>query len=375
MRLFSDQLAILLSSYSDTGAGATGLAKAAIAASYRDLPTLYAWSYLQRRTQINTVASYSTGTITYTASTRTLTLASGTFPTWSLYGNVILDGNVYRVQQRVSSTSIILTADRSPVDDFAAGTAYVIYRSEYPLPADYVRMFRLVQIGELWRMSYVAPMSMLDNTPTLFNPNRPWQFTLHGSTQLGNRMAIEFLPPPSAARTYDMAYQAKPRPRTLLEAYPTGPITISGTTVTGVGTTFTSAMVGCRLRVGTTTNVPTHDYGASPSLTEYTILAFTSTTSLTLSETATTVASAVKYLIDDPIDIEDSAMVTLFERMCEAEFEQRCRFDSQARTASANRMKQALLDARAADSRITNDFNSTMPAGPGDVLMLEALNP
>jgi hypothetical protein len=72
--------------------------------------------------------------------------------------------------------------------------------------------------------------------------------------------------------------------------YTTGTIAVSGTGVTGVGTTFTSTMVGKRIGFGST----------SPALisTWYTIASFSSTTSITLTSSAGTVSSGTGYIID-----------------------------------------------------------------------------
>lgn len=72
--------------------------------------------------------------------------------------------------------------------------------------------------------------------------------------------------------------------------YTTGTVEVSGTAVTGSGTTFTSAMVGMNIGFNTT----------SPAAvtTWYTISAFTSTTSITLSSSAGTISAGAVYIID-----------------------------------------------------------------------------
>lgn len=72
--------------------------------------------------------------------------------------------------------------------------------------------------------------------------------------------------------------------------YTTGTIEVSGTAVTGTGTTFTSSMIGMRIGFGTT----------SPALvtTWYTISAVGSGTSITLSSSAGTVVAGTSYIID-----------------------------------------------------------------------------
>lgn len=72
--------------------------------------------------------------------------------------------------------------------------------------------------------------------------------------------------------------------------YTTGTVEVSGTAVTGSGTTFTSAMVGMRIGFNTT----------SPATvtTWYTISAVASGTSLTLSSSAGTIGAGTSFIID-----------------------------------------------------------------------------
>lgn len=72
--------------------------------------------------------------------------------------------------------------------------------------------------------------------------------------------------------------------------YTTGTVAVSGTAVTGSGTTFTVAMVGMKIGFNTT----------SPAnvITWYVISAFTSTTSITLSSSAGTIGAGADFIID-----------------------------------------------------------------------------
>lgn len=72
--------------------------------------------------------------------------------------------------------------------------------------------------------------------------------------------------------------------------YTTGTVDVSGTAVTGSGTTFTAAMVGMKIGFNTT----------SPAnvTTWYVISAFSSTTSITLATSAGTIAGGTSFIID-----------------------------------------------------------------------------
>lgn len=350
-RLFSDQLAMLeLQCPEGTGTKAASLQRLAVAAVYRNLPLLHPWTYYRRRKQVVTNAPYGEGTIAYDATTLAVTLSGGTWPTWAASGSIIINSKVYKVDTRDSGTQLTLSSTRSPAIDVDAGTGYQLYQSEYALPADFSRMEQVVEIGSAWVLEYIPPEQMLDWAYTLFSPTRPWRFTISGA-QYGpiGRMNIEFIPPPASSQTFDILYEAKPRARTLQTEATAGTVSISGSTVTGVGTTFTSAMVGCVLRTGTTTKLPTDSFGQAPFVGEYTIRSVASATSLTINETGASEAS-VKYLIDDYIDVDMNMCLSYFEAACLAEYM------SMATMKGAIERRQLamqlLLEAKGADHRI-----------------------
>jgi len=72
--------------------------------------------------------------------------------------------------------------------------------------------------------------------------------------------------------------------------YTTGTVGVSGTAVTGSGTTFTVAMVG--MKIGFSTTSP------ATVTTWYTIASFTSTTAITLTSSAGTITAGTVFIID-----------------------------------------------------------------------------
>ena len=358
MRLMSDQFARLAITFPNAGSNrSTGFTRMAVESAYRDIASRHPWAYLRRRTQVKTVASYNTGTIAYTASTYTLTLSSGTWPDWAKYGSVIISGSVYKVVSRTSDTVVILSSNRSPSANVTAGTSYTIYRAEYPLPADFVRANSLSEIGRAWNTLYVPPEEIFDLATILYAPTRPWRYTITGTSQNAKgTQDIVFIPPPGTEQIFDVAYEAKPRPRTLSKEATSGTISISGTTVTGVGTLFTSAMEGCVLRVGDSGAIPTDASGASPSSEEYVIKTYVSSTELTLSDTATT-ASAVKYLIDDIVDIDPGEMMSLFDAMCKYAIARETMMDNRAELKIEMMEAQKLAMSADAKTNLLNNQN------------------
>lgn len=339
------------------------LAKLSIGRAYSDISGQAYWNYLRRRTQINVNASYSTGTIAYTASTRTLTLTGGTFPTNATSCDVIIARNVYTVETRTDGTHLVLTSGSCPVDDIASGTAYSIVQTQYILPADFVELRGITELSTLWRVIYCSPEQMLAQTQWWGTPTTSWYYTILGAGTSG-RMYIQFAPPPSAARTFSLIYQAKPRPPVLTGAYSTGTIatTAGSTTATITGGSLPVTLSsGCILRIGATAAaVPSGIYGDNPYTEELIVKSRTSATVMVLQEAAAYTTSGVRYSVDDPIDIEPTSMNSYFDRLCEARLLRMHPSSSREDVIEAERAAAfALKEARAADARLIPSSTAT----------------
>ena len=95
----------------------------------------YEWSWLRPTTTLDIYAAYSTGTVTVVAGV--VTLASGTFPSWSASGEFTVSGVTYTVNTRDGDTQITLDDTSVAV---AAGTSYSIAQVDYTLPDDFGRL-------------------------------------------------------------------------------------------------------------------------------------------------------------------------------------------------------------------------------------------
>lgn len=332
-----------------TDAGTLRKIKRAVESAYRDIANTRRWAYFIGRNRLTTVASYSTGTITYTNSTRAVTLASGTFPTWSAFGTFQVSGVEYPVASYDSATQITLSVNNNPGADVAAGTSYRLWRDTYPLPVDFLEIgtikdaSRNITLQEMEPNDFVAER-LYNTTPTL-----PRYFTITSDPHYTGAMAIRLYLPPDAIYQYDYMYHRRPRPL-LNPQYNTGTITSSATTLTGTGTTWTSSMIGCVIRTSSTaTTLPTGTDGSNPFVYQRIITAFTSATSVTIDQAFDAEVSGVKYEISDPIDIESGAMYSAFLRKCEMELGT---IQRRADVPALNQVYQASLQqAMEADNR------------------------
>jgi hypothetical protein len=322
------------------------------------------WSYYLRRLPLVTVASYSTGTIAYTNSTRTVTLTTGTWPSWAARGTLIIDDIHYPVYSRTSDSVIILSQEANPGEDIAAGESYEIYRDAYPLPVDFISLESpLIRVEENRPIAFVPPdlfneYRASNNEPSdplicTVTRDRPWIGPNDVDIALP-RMAVLFKPPPDSAERYEAFYRFRPREMLIpAGSYTTGTVTESGATVTGVGTAFTSDMVGAVIRFGTSSTLPGGVQSADKYQYQRIVTARASATSITIdSEISGGIATGVKYEISDPLDVEPGAMWEAFLRLCECELDiVRHKGDIRSMQFAETRAKDAIKEARAADYR------------------------
>lgn len=293
------------------------------------------WTWYTGKFTLHTEASYDTGTITYTHSTLTVTLADGTWPANAAYGAIEIDNVVYLVASRVSDSQITLRTDGNPGENVAAGTEYCWFRESYTLPPGFVSMeepkdtafasggadmlrVRKGAILAVRRLYSAVPMSCPAYCTIERDPRRE-----------GRVLAVA--PPPSEARIYEFIYRRSPRmPGPPKYSTGTATATSDSTTVTGSGTTWSSRHIGCVLRISETAGIePTGPCGSrkqSGSLDVFynaaaltrVIIAVPNATTLTLDSAADVSLSGMSYTISDPLDVDWETCGEYFDRLAES---------------------------------------------------------
>lgn len=317
----------------------------------RELAQSHRWSYMYAQGRLNTVDDYSTGTITYTNSSRALTLASGTWPSWAAYGTVILSSVSYQVASRDSNSVLTLSVNSNPGADVAAGTTYTIYRDTYPLPSDFLSMGVIVESSNQYAPRYCHPNEWIELQRTGKAVGQPKVFTIVSDPNYFNTLAWRCWPAPDNIYRYDYSYQRRMRPL-VYDEYSTGTATVtaSSTTLSGTGTSWSSNYIGSVVRLSAdTTNAPEALEWQNPYSVERVITAYTSATSLTVDTAFSAALTGVKYNISDPVDLEDGAMLNAFLRCCEKQVATSKTMRTKAEANAA--WMEALIQAREADSR------------------------
>lgn len=295
-------------------------ARAAVQDAYNEFPAVHQWSYLFTRGRINTVAPYTTGTITYTDTTRTVTLASGTWPSWVLQGVLIINNIPYAIASNPSSTTITLTPQSNPGADVAAGTSYTLYQDSYSCPIDFASTDEVANISNGLDLEFEHPSTWLTFQRVYRGPATPRHYTIIGSTAYFGLMSMRLYPPPDAIYPLDFMYKRRPRALSVAE-YTAGTVaTTSGsTTINGSGTSWNSDMVGSVIRFSAAgnTDTPTGPSGENPFSYERTVLAVSAVDTITVDADPGITTTGIHYAISDPMDIEEGAMLSFFWRYVE----------------------------------------------------------
>lgn len=289
--------------------------RSAIQKAYAELTTIRDWKYYSVHGRIITDAPYSTGTVT--SSGTTVTLTGGTWPTWAATGAYLKVGEeVCRVASRTSGSVIVLDATLSLKAD-VAGKAYTLYRTIYPLPNDFRNMDEPSDEYNWWSGLYITPDEAMKLERVNNSTGEPYHWTFVKDPD-SSGWAIKLIGYPAERQTIDFTYRRTPRPIRYSgheSALRQGTIARAGASVTGTGTAFSAAMVGSILRVGDTGAVPGPIESLNPYVSESKITAQASATAATTQDSGT-VASSTKYLITDPIDIAPH-MYTAMDSCCE----------------------------------------------------------
>lgn len=288
--------------------------------AYREMAYMRNWAYLYRDYYITLSAPYSTGTVAYTSSTRTLTLTGGTWPSWALYGHVVMDDVPYRVESRSSDTVLILESGAAPVANIAAGETYTIYRSIYTLPSNFKALYQASGDSSRWDAAYIplSEWSWLERHQV--NSGSPVRWTVGPDPNLMASFAVYVHPYPDTAETFQIHYQAEPQ-QLKKTGYATGEfstasITFAATSgaaaVTGTGTAFDSTMIGATFRTNTSATQPDGVRGLNPWIEQKIITAVAGTTALTVDSNFSNSYTAKAFVISDPVDIAPHMLEALF---------------------------------------------------------------
>ncbi len=178
--------------------------KQAVIRSYDELTTMRDWSYYHVHGRIILQSPYSTGTVT--SSGTTVTLTGGTWPSWAATGAYLKVGEeVCRVFSRSSGSVITLAGGLSLKAD-VTGLPYTLYRSVYALPGDFRNMDEPSDEYNWWSGLYVTPDEAMKLDRVSNSSCEPYHWTVIKDPD-GTGWAVKLVGYPTKLETLDFTYR------------------------------------------------------------------------------------------------------------------------------------------------------------------------
>lgn len=332
---------------------AVGMARRSIFEVARLWPALHRWTYYYGLGRLFLNGAYATGTVSYTKSTNQITADAGTgvsFPSWAASGNIRIGDIIAKVATRNSATVLTLDAQLTYQADIAALTGYSLYQDTYLLWSDFMATDHFIAEYRFGNLGYVQPGEWEWATRTAEREGPPAYYTFFPSNSLPERYDARIWPFPDVNQTLECVYSRRLKPINYVSET-RGRVTVANadTTVTGVGTKFSSSMVGSYIRLSADATPPSGLEGPNPTVLEAAITAVASATSLTIGTAAPQAVNGASYVVSDVLDIEVNTMALAFAWQCQLELARSMsRKDAPAVEQSA--MKYLLI-AKDADAR------------------------
>lgn len=183
--------------------------RTAIHRAYDELTTIRDWSYYSVHGRIVLQAPYSTGTVT--SSGTTATLSGGTWPSWAASGAYLkVAEEICRVASRTSDTVIVLDPSLSLKADVSA-QPYTLYRTVYPLPADFRNLDEPSDEYHWWSGLYVTPDQAMKIERVSNSSGEPYHWTIIKDPD-STGWAIKVIGYPTGTETLDFTYRRAARP-------------------------------------------------------------------------------------------------------------------------------------------------------------------
>jgi hypothetical protein len=178
----------------------------AIQRAYDELTSVRDWAYYHTHGRIITDPPYAEGTVTGSG---TLTLTGGEWPTWAATGGYLRVGNdIARVASRTSDTVLVLDGTLG-LKTAAAASPYILYRTVYPLPADFVNMDEPSDEYNWWSGLYVTPDQAMKLERVSNTSGSPLHWTII-KNPAGAGWAIKLIGYPVERETIDFTYRRSP---------------------------------------------------------------------------------------------------------------------------------------------------------------------
>ena len=277
--------------------------RSAIHKAYNELTTIKDWAYYHVHGRVITQAPYGTGTVT--SASNVVTLTGGTWPSWAASGAYLKVGDeVCRVASRTSNSVIVLDPTLT-LKANVTSQPYTLYRTVYPLPADFRNMDEPSDEYNWWSGMYLSPDEAMKVERVNNSTGEPYHWTIIKDPD-STGWAIKLIGYPTKVETIDFTYRRTPRAIRYSGHEAASRFTAlsraAANLVYSSVEPFSASMIGSVLRLSSSADMPGPVESMSPYAQEAVITAFTPSSSVSVSPDPATF-SGVAGIVTDPIDL------------------------------------------------------------------------
>lgn len=316
-----DYVDLLNISYSSAGGRATALMRRAVELAIERLPSLYSWNFLSVTEQcvIEQPVVLSNQDVTY-HDEGLLEISPGPFPAWAGDAAVVVSGGgvTYTVDgvHLADANRLVVARTNSGMSLTGANVSVYGNRLKLSYPLHKVVMVIDGDTHQPLRHNDQPQIESFRLAPA--DAGSPASYSVR---TVGDRQRAVFIYPPSVGRkTLIVRYQRAHSEIRHDMPYSAGTVAVNGSVATFSGANV-SSMAGMMLRVGSGSEVPTGRHGQRPYASQAVIVKALSVTEALLDRSLGTVPSGTRYLIDQPVEYDDTVVGNLMQRLCEAELE------------------------------------------------------
>jgi hypothetical protein len=306
--------------------------KNGISAAMRKLASMRDWkAYITQYTFQTNPSESVVGWYNHTGGgyERLFTVTTGTAPTWITYGTILYGGKVYEVDEIKSSTTFTLTLRNNPGADLGSGGSPVTvtaYRNYYPLPADFLRMMTAF-INNGVTLNYVPPQDIDFMDRAVRSTGTPYDYTIVSSPKFVGQQLMRLNTSSTTAKTVALSYrryarQLKRSGYGTNESGATASVVIATDANRVAVSAYTPAesMIGCVLRISSSTALPDGNWGSNPYVQQRVITEVNVNSGhLYTDRDFSADFTSVGYMITDPVDVAPYMIDALIAR-CRVEF-------------------------------------------------------
>jgi hypothetical protein len=184
--------------------------RTAVQRAYSEVTTINEWSHYYTHGRVITQPQYQTGTVAFNASNNQLTLSGGSWPEWATSGSVAIGRLIAKVAAKESSTVLTLDPTLTFPSNYSAGQAYVLYQTDYALPADFRNMDEPSNEYNWWSGLYLKPDEAMKLERVGNRSGRPWHWTVLKNPN-GSGYILKLVGYPTSQETLDFTYRRYPR--------------------------------------------------------------------------------------------------------------------------------------------------------------------